>query len=466
MKKALFLILLFASFVAMAQPVTKRKATAIAQSFLNGNGQSYTVESIKVHADSAGNQQFFIINAQPESYVIVSADAQLSPILAWSRTSQFLASDGYLPMLESAIHQYQTWAVSLSESARQKIDNQWKTLSKKSYSPPRAQCWPPAGTTSTEGWLETRWTQTAPYNQMCPRDPSTQSASYAGCPAIVMGQIVNYLRTTQNTRFDDSDDYAHNYDGRNYMIDDDAETIGFPSFPVLNNWLDSADAQFAIDEDVTDNLAAAIVFACGTACTQVYTSQGSGTFAVNQAYQAYQRFGFENCELFEQTDSTMYATLIDNLKNGYPAHLAVVDEAWSTGHNVAVDGYREDGYFHINFGWGGQSDGWWLIPDPSFPYSLGVLEGIVLNIIPNHVGLNETTAPDNLTVYPNPATQTIHLQSITTDSVQYSIYSMNGVRVKTGHTNGTISVADLSAGTYLLQVVTEKGLQTAKVVVE
>jgi hypothetical protein len=138
MKKALFLILLFASFVAMAQPVTKRKATAIAQSFLNGNGQSYTVESIKVHADSAGNQQFFIINAQPESYVIVSADAQLSPILAWSRTSQFLASDGYLPMLESAIHQYQTWAVSLSESARQKIDNQWKTLSKKSYSPPRA----------------------------------------------------------------------------------------------------------------------------------------------------------------------------------------------------------------------------------------------------------------------------------------------------------------------------------------
>lgn len=88
-----------------------------------------------------------------------------------------------------------------------------------------------------------------------------------------MGQIVNYLRTTQNTRFDDSDDYAHNYGGRNYMIDDDAETIGFPSFPVLNNWLDSADAQFAIDEDVTDNLAAAIVFACGTACTQVYTSQ-------------------------------------------------------------------------------------------------------------------------------------------------------------------------------------------------
>ena len=58
-----------------------------------------------------------------------------------------------------------------------------------------------------EGLITSHWTQDYPYNQLCPRDPSTgYSYSYAGCPAIAMGQIINYLRTTQDTRFSDEDD--------------------------------------------------------------------------------------------------------------------------------------------------------------------------------------------------------------------------------------------------------------------
>lgn len=107
-----------------------------------------------------------------------------------------------------------------------------------------------------------------------------------------MGQIINYLRTTQCTRFSDSGDYAHRYAGRNYNIDDDWESLQFPSFPQLNELLDSVDAIFGRGEELSDLLAAAVVFACGTACTQIYTSQGSGTFAVDQAFEAYRRFGF------------------------------------------------------------------------------------------------------------------------------------------------------------------------------
>ena len=230
--------------------------------------------------------------------------------------------------------------------------------------------------------MTSHWTQDAPYNKMCPCDPVTNSYSYAGCPAVAMGQIINYLRTTQGTRFDDSDDYRHNYAGRNFDIDDDWETIGFPSFPTLNEYLDQADAEFQNGNDVTDDLAAAIVFACGTACTQVYTSQGSGTFYVEQAYEAYKRFGFDNCVLYKDPCDEMYEILIDNLQNGYPAHLAVESPDGQSGHNVVVDGYREDGYFHMNFGYGGSYDGWYLIPDPDFFYNLTELEGIILNIIP------------------------------------------------------------------------------------
>ena len=162
-----------------------------------------------------------------------------------------------------------------------------------------------------EPLLTSHWTQDYPYNQLCPRDPvNGNSYSYAGCPAIAMGQIINYLRTTQDTRFSDEDDYAHSYAGRNYMIDDDWETLKFPSFPQLNEMLDSIDATFQRGEELSDELAAALVFACGTACTQVYTSEGSGTFYVDQAFEAYQRFGFTDCVLFREPDSLMYAILI------------------------------------------------------------------------------------------------------------------------------------------------------------
>ena len=174
---------------------------------------------------------------------------------------------------------------------------------------------PKLETIDSGGFLKSHWTQDYPYNQLCPRDPvNNYSYSYAGCPAVAMGQILNFLRTTQETRFSDSDDYSHNYAGRNYNIDDDWESLQFPSFPQLNELLDSIDASFQRGERLDDIQAAALIFACGTACTQVYTSEGSGTFAVSQAYEAYQRFGFSKCTLFYDADSTMFATLISNLQ--------------------------------------------------------------------------------------------------------------------------------------------------------
>ena len=263
-----------------------------------------------------------------------------------------------------------------------------------------------------DGFLGSHWTQDYPYNQLCPRDPvNGNSYSYAGCPAIAMGQIINYLRTTQDTRFDDGDDYYHNYAGRNYTIDDDWGTLKFPSFPQLNVMLDSVDATFQRSEVLSDELAAAVVFACGTALTQVYTSEGSGTFYVDQAFEAYQRFGFTDCVLFRDPDSLMYATLISNLQAGYPAHLAVENPAGTVGHNVVVDGYREsDGKFHINFGYGGTLDNWYDIPDPNFYYGMTKMEGIILNIIPTNgpLAVHEIPGQQPLEVYPNPVSDVLY----------------------------------------------------------
>ena len=321
--------------------------------------------------------------------------------------------------------------------------------------------------------LKSHWTQDYPYNQFCPADPFENYAhSYAGCPAVAMGQIINYLQTTQNTRFDDGDDYYSSYAGRNFHIDDDWETYLFPSFPQLNEMLDSVDAAFQRHEELNGELAAAVVFACGTALTQVYTasgSYGSGTYAVNQAFEAYQRFGFTDCVLFREPDSLMYATLISNLKAGYPAHLAVENPAGTAGHNVVVDGYREsDGKFHMNFGYGGSYDNWYDIPDPNFFYGLTKLEGIILNIIPTTppTAVHEASFQQQLEVYPNPVSDVLYLKNLPSETVQYSIFNVLGQEMTAGSTNGSISVAGLKKGVYFLQIKDEGLLETAKFVVK
>ena len=321
-----------------------------------------------------------------------------------------------------------------------------------------------------EGWLNSHWTQDFPYNQLCPRDPVNGNAySLAGCPAIAMGQIINYLRTTQDTRFTDDDDYNHYYAGRNYIIDDDWASLKFPSFPMLNEMLDSIDATFERGEELSDELAAALVFACGTALTQVYTSQSSGTFYVDQAYEAYQRFGFTDCMLIREPDSTMYATLISNLQAGYPSHLAVENPAGTVGHNVVVDGYREsDGKFHINFGYGGTLDNWYDIPDPNFYYGMTKVEGIILNIIPSMgpLTVHESIAQQPLDVYPNPVSDILFIKNLPCETVEYSIFNLMGQEMTTGSSSGTISVAGLEKGIYFLQVKGEGICETVKFVVK
>ena len=329
---------------------------------------------------------------------------------------------------------------------------------------------PDASTPSlrADGLLHSHWTQDFPYNSLCPRDPmANYSYSYAGCPAIAMGQIINYLRTTQDTRFSDSDDYAHHYAGRNYNIDDDWETLQFPSFPQLNVLLDSVDATFQRGEELPDSLAAAVVFACGTALTQVYTSQGSGTFFVDQAFAAYQRFGFKDCLLFREPDSVMYATLISNLRAGYPAHLAVENPEGTVGHNVVVDDYREmDGKFHINFGYGGTLDNWYDIPDPNFYYGMTKMEGIILNIIPATTTAQESSGQQSLEVYPNPVSEMLYVKNLPNEQVDYSIFNVLGQEVTAGSSLGTVPVAALEPGLYFLQIKGRAFRQTVKFIVD
>jgi hypothetical protein len=299
---------------------------------------------------------------------------------------------------------------------------------------------------------------------MCPYDVNANTSSYAGCPAIAAAMIINYNKKLNHTTFTDADDYQHNYGGNNYYIDDDYIEYKFPDFDSLNQYLSDIQEKYDTEKNLTNNEKAALVFACGTAATQVYNSGGSGTFSVNQAMDLYTKFSFETAQLYTELTDTVYAKLINNMKTGLPAHLAVVNDAWTVGHNVVVDGYNTDDFFHINFGWGGANNGWWNVPDENFPYSMSVLEGIILDINYEEpvVGLKESNS--ETVIYPNPGNGIILFTSgKLSETERIEIYNINGKLICIDFTNSnTIDISSEKSGIYFIKLFYKEKIVTEK----
>jgi len=381
-----------AEFDQKQQQIGINSTTKVANMKLSqlGKTDDFSVgSSIELFRSNENIILFYVFNLQPQGYIVVSADSNLPPVIAYSFTDNFqsdVSKDNILlQMLKADIELRLENVEKLPENIIESRNLLWcEFLNEETEVSVNIdfEQWPPEGTTLTEGWIETEWHQTSPYNDFCPMDGDERSI--AGCPAVAMAQILNYHKTTNNVAFNNSDDYYHSY-GNRFWIDNDHEEYDFPSFPELNDYLDTLAYHYDNQLSITDEDKATLNFACGVAATQVYTSAVSGTFGVNQAYDAYLKFDCNTVELLDNGDTDLYDRLSQNIKDALPAHLAVVTPGRDVGHNLVIDGYNTDEYYHLNFGWGGSYDAWYLLPD-ELPYDLTVIEGIIVDIMNNDAG--------------------------------------------------------------------------------
>ncbi len=398
-KKYLFILLFFIVTVSIySQQISENDVKKICQSkILQFNPQNYyQINSINKINTNSGLVDFYIVNLHPSGYMIISNNINLPAIITYSFTDCFNVQENNNPILDLVKYDLTLRTNNiplLPKILVEKRNKEWLNYLTENVNLTKTEFmqWPAAGTTALGGWLNSNWTQNSPYNKFCPLDLLTGSRSIAGCPAIAMGQVLNYLKTVNGVMFTDNDDYYHNYAGRNYKIDDDSKTLQFPSFPELNILLDTLNSHYINNVTLTNDDKAALVFGCAVAATQVFTSSGSGTFGVNQAYDAYKKFNFTNSRLLMPGDDNIYEQVALNIMDSLTCHLAIVTPDNNSGHNVVIDGYNTDNYFHLNFGWGGMYNGWYLLPD-EIPYGLTVLEGVVVDISnkPNIVDNNNT----------------------------------------------------------------------------
>ncbi len=340
-------------------------------------------EVTQLKNDETGDVTGYVFNLSPKGYIVVSGDSSIAPIIAYSYSSNFSWNDcdenTLLYMLKNDLNNRfkakGMKAVSGEKvSANRRLWSYYLNTDEKAVS--RGSIIGPLFTFAT-------WHQYSPYNQKCPIDPKTDLHSKVGCVAIAMSQILNYWQYPKSVTFTSDDDYVTGT--RDIPVD--AESASFSGINYNNG-------------NPTDDVKASICFAAGVLVKMDYTSSGSGAYTPDTARAFTQRLGYDNA-WFDDYQSKPFdpANLISNMKSKHPAIISIGGSS-GVGHALNVDGYDEGtGYFHLNYGWDGSTDGWYSLPD-GLPTDLNVLRGSVLDIYVS--GITPSPSP-TATVTPTPS---------------------------------------------------------------
>ncbi|MCH5224362.1 MAG: C10 family peptidase [Muribaculaceae bacterium] len=215
--------------------------------------------------------------------------------------------------------------------------------------------------------LKTLWNQDEPYNNLCPEDPYyNYKRSYTGCLATSMAQVMNYFQYP--LRGQGSNSYlAYEIDRRMSMVFSEVEFD-------WENMLPSYSGDYTEEQA---KAVATLMLACGISVNMNYTAAVSGAInnAVAPALVTYFKYdkGIEYYTRDYYTYTEWAEMLYNNLKNVGP--VIYNGNGSGGGHSFVFDGYDGQGYFHINWGWGGLSNGYYLV-DALQPGGIGIGGGM------------------------------------------------------------------------------------------
>lgn len=382
MKKHLLLIAAFiisTSLTASFVPV--EKAQKVAQNFYFEKciqaERAITFDNVVVSnifaEESNGQVYYYVFSFKDGGFVIVPAEDCLPPVLGYSLNNDF-GFNNPPPNIEYWINQYVEQINfardNLMEPAISTIQ-QWKQY--QVIDPLELNT-----STRNEGvepLLTSLWNQGWPYNYYSPEDPQGPGGhAYAGCVATAYAQLLYYWR------------YPLHGTGYHCYIPEDHPEYGEQCADFENTWYRWNEM---CDEPRTVNKAIAeFLYHVGVALEMNFGPDGSGASGYPEDIEEYFDISEEYDSISREyfTDTEWKNIMIDQLEQGFPMAYVGFEADTSVGHMWNCDGYQDTNYFHMNWGWGGSSNGY---------YTIDNLQGF--NII-QYLGINFYPKPDQ---YPN-----------------------------------------------------------------
>ncbi len=360
-----FIFISFFSFHLSAKLVSVERATTIAESFWNRQKTRSVAGSVRFSWDNrslsnatrsseANDALFYVFEGTAgKGFVIVSADDQVMPILGYSFESAAPKPNNLpLPMKD--------WIGGISEQIQYIKDNQIENHN-------AAPMWAKAVAGNVVVELETAlWNQREPYNNQCPYDQGIRSLT--GCVPTAVAIVMKYYEwpnygggktesyyTERKGIFVESRDLYHPYHWNKMpMIYD--EGFSYEEADEVSTLMADIGAAFKVD----------------------YANNETWGFVDVDALKEHFRYSPEMyISLRAEYSNTAWLQMLKRELDYLRPILYRGEDTYSSqyAHIFVLDGYTDDEYFHINWGWGGFCNGYYtlstLAPDDKGNFNAG-----------------------------------------------------------------------------------------------
>lgn len=356
----LTLLLLAVSFGLNAAPISREQAKEKAQNFLQKVKGSRTLAPVQSRAKlgprraksaTADSELFYVFNrGEQQGYIIVSGDDRTPEILGYTDNGEF--DYDQLPV------NMRSWL------ERREMQLEALSLLPESEAPRKAPTHD-----AISPMVTTQWNQGSPYNDECPMY-FTLGRSVTGCVATAMAQVL-YFQHVKSVRETQADMPAYNT-RTSHETYGQLHVDGIPAGSPID-WDNMLD-KYGSGATAKQKLAVAqLMHYCGVSVEMDYTNGASGAYSymVADAFKKYFGYGSATRYVYDgdYTNDQWDNLLYNELYEGRPLYLSGANS--SAGHAFVCDGYDGKGCFHINWGWGGSSDGYFLLTSLN-PSSQGI----------------------------------------------------------------------------------------------
>ena len=380
MKKYLFLSLLaLCAVVLQAKPIDVSYAQLAAQKLASEQlAMERTVPNLVYTGQNAA---FYVFNISDQGFVIIAGDDAYRPVIGYSDESSFDANNippalqDYLDGIAESILRLR---VRGNATAAPLVAAEWNSVLSHGRLISRF------GGRGTGYFCQTKWNQDYPYNCCCPEDPAgSQGHTYVGCLATAMSQLMRFWASPAQGI--GSHCYYHDDYGQ-ICADFGNTTYDWDNMP---NKLDNNSTE-------AEKLAVGtLCFHCGVTIDMGYGPDGSGGASgpIPSVMHTYFNYSEANIQL-RRNDYGLeeWKTMVrEQFDMGWPMYYGGCDDGGC--HAFICDGYDDFDMFHFNLGWGGGSDGWYIIDEAPYTNPADAM----FNFIPASVYNATPKAPADFT---------------------------------------------------------------------
>ncbi|HNS17210.1 MAG TPA: C10 family peptidase [Bacteroidales bacterium] len=389
----LFLILLLGPNIhpALSQSVQMDRARLVAKNFFYQRINQHSLvpfHSIAIEDEfrKAVNDTvlYYVFNLKPDGYVIVPARESVPPVIGYSLSGTFGEQDQPCNFRSWMAHYEEEllWVVRNGAAPDENILKRWEAFSVEDAS----------GLTifngrEVEPLLASTWNQDYPYNIRCPEDPDgPHGHCLAGCVATAMGQLMYYYRWPVTG----TGSYTYSHPDYGEISADFANTT--------YDWNNMTNNAQSSNEAIAE-----LLFHIGVSVDMDYGPSSSGMWNHKAAYsyRTYFKYAPETQYVYRDSTSMDWDSLVvAHLDRAMPCYYAGwADYTYTSGHGFVVDGYQGE-YFHMNWGWSGYLDGFFLLDElapggSDFNYA----QELIINCFPDTLNYNYPpfcSGPDTL----------------------------------------------------------------------